>query len=80
MGCTTIAYVSVCKGDVCDIVMTEGGTGRKPGDSGGPWHYGNNAYGIHNGASVRDGKIRNWFTGTRYATAQTGLTAMIGPR
>lgn len=79
-GCTKIKYVSACKGDVCKMVMTEGDTGRKPGDSGGPWYYGNNAYGIHNGASVRDGKTRNWFTSSRYAMSQTGLTAMIGPR
>lgn len=79
-GCTTIKYVSACKGKVCQMVMTEGDTGRRPGDSGGPWYYGNNAYGIHNGASVRDGKLRNWFTGSRDALAKMGLSAMIGPR
>lgn len=80
--CDEVKYVSACTKypnltyTICDLAMTEGWTGSAAGDSGGPWYYGNNAYGIHSGTNVRDGVSRNWFTSSRKALSAMGLTAI----
>ena len=83
-GCTTVKYVSACityeSGEYCNLAMTKTHTGSTFGDSGGPWYYGNNAYGIHSGSGSREGARRNWFYPSRVALSVSGLTAMIGPR
>jgi len=83
-GCSTVKYTSACTKypnlsyTICDLAMTEGTTGSAGGDSGGPWFYGANAYGIHSGTNVRDGGSRNWFTSSRKALAAMGLKAVTG--
>lgn len=83
-GCDTVKYVSACTKypnltyTICDLAMTESTTGSAGGDSGGPWFYGANAYGIHSGTNVRDGYSRNWFTSSRKALAAMGLKAVTG--
>ncbi len=82
-GCTTVKYVSACitytnVGKYCKLAMTDGHTGSKGGDSGGPWFYGNSAYGIHSGSGTRDGKYRNWFYPSRVALTTSGLTPIYG--
>ena len=83
-GCDDVKYVSACTKypnltyTICDLAMTEGWTGSAAGDSGGPWFYGGNAYGIHSGTNSRDGASRNWFTSSRRALADMGLSAITG--
>lgn len=82
-GCTTVTYVSACikytnSGTYCKLAMTKSHTGSKPGDSGGPWYYGNNTYGIHSGSGSRNGKSRNWFDPSRVAVTNNGVSAIYG--
>lgn len=83
-GCTKVKYVSACidysSGKRCKLAMTEGHTGSQGGDSGGPWYYGNNAYGMHSGSGSRDGVARNWFQPSRRALDSMGLTPVYGKR
>lgn len=85
-GCTTVKYVQACiKCDResfsrCELAMTETHTGSKGGDSGGPWYYGNNGYGVHSGSGPRDGVQRNWFQSSAKAIAAMGLTPIYGAR
>ncbi|WP_146752363.1 MULTISPECIES: S1 family peptidase [unclassified Actinomyces] len=78
-GCTTVVYVSACitysdEGEYCKLAMTDSHTGSKDGDSGGPWFYGNSAYGIHSGSGTRDGVYRNWFYPSRKAVTADGIS------
>lgn len=82
-GCTTVTYVSSCIaydniGTYCKLAMTRGHTGSRGGDSGGPYYYGQNAYGIHSGSGWRDGIRRNYFYPSRIAVSINGLTPIYG--
>lgn len=46
--CQGVRDSSVCAGTMCHLVQM-GSRVTNPGDSGGPWFYGNSAYGIHYG-------------------------------
>lgn len=76
-GCTTVWYISVCANGYCQVTLSLDHTGSASGDSGGPWFYGNNAYGIHHGTVVRDGNRTNVFTRTQRAFPLMGLTPII---
>lgn len=79
--CATVRYVSSCvtteSGTWCGVAMTNRTTGMRKGDSGGPWFYGNNAYGLSKGFGTRDGTSVEWFTHSRKANSAMGLTPMI---
>lgn len=75
-GCTKVKYVSACYSVYCGLATTTAWTRDDKGDSGGPWYYGNNAYGIHSGSGVRDGVRVNYFTNSRKALSKMALTAM----
>lgn len=83
-GCTSVKYVSACTTysnqtvTFCGLAMTHGHTGSSGGDSGGPWYYGNNAYGVHSGSNTRDGANRNWFSSSNKSLGLLGLTGITG--
>lgn len=82
-GCTTVFKVSVCidydnLGRYCKLATTDRWTGSKGGDSGGPWYWGNNAYGIHSGSGHYQGRYRNFFFPSNRALALSGLQAIYG--
>lgn len=63
----------------CGVVLTRGGAGIQKGDSGGPWYYGQNAYGITSGWVILPyGGGLPWktavFTPTHSALPQMNLT------
>ncbi|NLX14995.1 MAG: hypothetical protein GXY44_15280 [Phycisphaerales bacterium] len=49
--CSTVRALGHCYGAVCNIVLAEHDI-TEVGDSGGPWYYGNVAYGIHWGVKA----------------------------
>ena len=63
------------------FVMAEAPTlNDQPGDSGGPWFYGNSAYGIHTGGGKAYGTWSNWGWGVYgaidFAEQDMGFTVM----
>lgn len=86
-GCQQVWKVSACveydggSVTVCGQSVTYNTSGGSFGDSGGPWYYGNNAYGVHTGGGVHGGDYDiDSFTRSRQALADLELTAMYGPR
>lgn len=82
-GCSSVYQVNVCidyddAPAYCGLVRTHRHTGSTGGDSGGPWYYGNNAYGIHSGSGWYGGIHRNYFTPTYTGLAAAGLTIIYG--
>lgn len=82
-GCTTVLKVSVCVdykdlGRYCKLAVTDRWTGSKGGYSGGPWYWGNNAYGIHSGSGRYQGTYRNFFFPSDLALSLSGLQAIYG--
>lgn len=75
-GCTRVKYVSTCYSVYCRLASTTGNTNSTNGDSGGPWYFGNNMYGVHSGTGTRDGVRVNYFTNSRRVLTELGLTAM----
>lgn len=75
-GCTRVKYVSACYSVYCRLAATTGHTGSTNRDSGGPWYFGNNMYGVHSGSGTRDGIRVNYFTNSRRVLSDLGLTAM----
>jgi streptogrisin C len=82
--CTTVKYLSSCayynNRDYCKLSMTHRYTGTLPGDSGGPWYMGNNAYGLTSAYGSRDGYMRDWFYQSRLVFYDDNFTPMYGPR
>jgi hypothetical protein len=84
-GCSAVYQINVCNtyssGDsYCGLIRTHRYTGSRDGDSGGPWYYGNNAYGVHSGSGWYYGIKRNFFTSTYYGLPDAGLTIKLAPR
>ncbi|MEV0830095.1 S1 family peptidase [Nonomuraea rubra] len=59
--CSTVHSLDVCRDGYCGLTATADRSAA-PGNSGGPWYYGNTAYGIHKGHGVFDGADRDLFT------------------
>lgn len=83
-GCTGVWKTSTCvqyvDGTTCGMVATYRKNGSAVGDSGGPWYYGNNAYGIHAGGGKVGTQTVGSFTHSKKALSLLGLTAIYGPR
>lgn len=83
--CSSIYQINVCNtyssGDTyCGLIRTHRYTGSRDGDSGGPWYYGNNAYGVHSGSGWYYGIKRNLFTSTYYGLPDAGLKIKLASR
>ena len=62
------------------LVFSDRDTGSTGGDSGGPWYYGNNIYGVHQGSFVLSGKRFQSFSHAGKVSQNMGLTPLLGPR
>jgi hypothetical protein len=64
-GCSNIYRLFVCyypdSREACGLVAMEGHI-TEGGDSGGPWFFGNEAWGVHSGAMNLDSRLRSAFT------------------
>lgn len=63
--CDTVYQLNHCVGDRCHLTAMHNDE-ASGGDSGGPWFYGNTAYGIHSGYKWWNFKYRDVFTPVRY--------------
>lgn len=71
--CDTVYQLNHCTGDVCHLTaMTH--EHAEPGDSGGPYYYGNTAYGIHRGEKYWFG-YRDIFTPQQYI--DNGIAGLV---
>ncbi len=68
--CTTVASTGHCDGQYCQLLQTVSGS-VQPGDSGGPWYYGNKALGITHGFVYKIG-----YPGSPIADLFTGVTGV----
>ncbi|WP_402372978.1 S1 family peptidase [Isoptericola rhizosphaerae] len=59
--CDRVALLNQCRGNYCGLAMVYERRAA-PGDSGGPWYYGNVAYGVHSGYITIDSQRRDVFT------------------
>lgn len=59
--CTEVYKTNVCGLNACGLTSTKDYV-TAPGDSGAPWFWGSNAYGIHQGRVTIDGSARSVFT------------------
>lgn len=59
--CDDVRSLSSCRGDYCNLVMMQNRL-ASGGDSGGPWYWGNTAYGLHSGYTTSLFQKRGQFT------------------
>ncbi|MBO1753186.1 hypothetical protein J4G33_15370 [Actinotalea sp. BY-33] len=71
--CDRVSTLNQCRGQYCgltSVLLRQ----AAPGDSGGPWYYGNAGYGIHSGYITLSGARRDVFTPLRSAASTLGVT------
>ncbi len=59
--CDNVRDLTTCRGDYCNLVSMDEHT-SDTGDSGGPWGYGDTAYGVHSGAHTSAFRTRSQWT------------------
>lgn len=70
--CDTVYQLNHCRGDYCRLTAMHNRYADL-GDSGGPWYYGNTAYGIHSGYKWWNFKSRDLFTPVTYLNEALGV-------
>lgn len=76
--CDYVYQLNHCNFDRCHLTLMDGRY-AEGGDSGGPWYYGNTAYGIHSGYKFWNFGYRDAFTPSSYVDdAIPGIYVTIG--
>lgn len=73
--CNEVRKVNISVVGHDDVVSMKGGV-TEPGDSGGPWFYGNTLYGVHTGTHWWFGK-RSYFTQAKFLDEALGVTPLL---
>lgn len=74
--CDRVSLTSQCRGSYCGLYSVFERQAA-PGDSGGPWYYGNTGYGIHSGRATISGADRDVFTGLQNAAGTLGVVVKL---
>jgi len=64
--CDQVRANGSCRGTICRLTLMQNRYADS-GDSGGPWYYGNSAYGIHSGYVLASFQYRDQFTPLLYS-------------
>ena len=74
--CDEVKALGHCFNGACNLVRVYERQ-AEPGDSGGPWFWGNTAYGLHKGYNLHDWAYRDLFTRADYSGLGLGLGVTV---